>query len=116
MIDEKTNPSASPSYWSEAKSPGAWQGNDSALRRFLGGAPLAVLVKLVVLSLVTGAILVWLDIRPAAIFRMLTNFVNHLYLLGFEGLREFGTYIGAGAAIVIPVWLVLRILSYRPAR
>lgn len=116
MIDEKTTSSASPSYWGEANVPGGWRRDDSALRRFLGGAPLAVLMRLLVLSLVTGAILVWLNIRPAEIFRMLTNFVNHLYLLGFEGLREFGTYIGAGAAIVIPVWLVLRILSYRPAR
>jgi hypothetical protein len=116
MIEEKTTESAPPPYLTQNAPAARWQSQDTALRRFLGGSPMAVLLKLAVLSLVTGAVLVWLDIRPAEIFHLLTAFANHLYYLGFDAVREFGIYIGAGAAIVVPVWLVLRILSYRPAR
>jgi hypothetical protein len=115
MIDEKTTESAPP-YWTKNAPAARWESQGTPLRRFLGGSPLAVLLKLAVLSLITGALLVWLDIRPAEIFHLLTTFANHLYDLGFDAVREFGTYIGAGAVIVVPVWLVLRILSYRPAR
>ena len=89
---------------------------DTPLRRFLGGSPASVFVKLVVVSLIVGALLMWLNIRPADVFRMLSSLVDRLWSLGFDAIREFGTYIVAGAAIVLPVWLVLRILSYRSPR
>jgi hypothetical protein len=114
MIEEKDTESAP--YWTQSATAARWQSQETPLRRFLGGSPLAVLIKLAVLSLITGAILVWLDIRPAEIFRLVSAFAHHLYDLGFDAVREFGTYIGAGAAIVVPLWLILRILSYRPAR
>lgn len=116
MIDENTTETAPSSNWAPSAPAARWQSHDTPLRRFLGGSPLTVLIKLAILSLITGAILVWLDIRPAEIFRLLSVFVHHLYELGFDAIREFGSYIGAGAAIVVPVWLVLRILSYRPSR
>ena len=114
MIEENTTEPAS--NWTQGAPAARWQSEEPPLRRFLGGSPLAVLIKLAVLSLVTGAILVWLNIRPAEIFRLLSDFARHLYDLGFDAIREFGTYIGAGAVIVVPVWLLLRILSYRPGR
>ena len=39
--------------------------------------------------------------------------IGRLYNLGFRSLQDFGTYIVAGAVIVIPVWLVIRLLSFR---
>ena len=102
-----------PHYWSRSAA-SRWQAQDvSHVHRFLGGSPLAVLVKLIVVSLIVGALLMWLNIRPADVFRMLEEMIDRLWALGFASFREFGTYIAAGAAIVIPVWLILRLLSYR---
>jgi hypothetical protein len=36
--------------------------------------------------------------------------------MGFEAIREIIDYILVGAAIVIPVWLVLRLLTMRGSR
>jgi hypothetical protein len=114
MIDDSPPRTDTQPPWSRTAPAGRWRREpDTPLRRFLGGSPASTLVKLVFLSLIVGAILMWLDIRPADIFRMLSNLATRLYDLGFGALREFATYIGAGAALVIPVWLLTRILSYR---
>ena len=89
---------------------------EGRLHRLLGGAPLAVALRLLVVSLIVGACLVWLDLRPADVFDGLVRFARRLWMLGFDGLRDFGSYIVAGAVIVIPVWIVLRLLAIRPAR
>lgn len=83
------------------------------MRRFLGGSPLGVLLKLLAVSFLVGALLMWLHITPADVFQELVDLADRLGLLGFRSLRDFGDYIAAGAAIVIPVWLVIRLLSFR---
>ena len=100
-------------YW--ARSAARWreQQDDTPLRRFLGGSPLAVVVRLALVSMLVGALLMWLDIRPAEVFQQLTDLLDRLWALGFRSLRDLGAYIVAGAAIVVPVWLILRLLSYR---
>ena len=55
----------------------------------------------------------WLDIRPAEVFEQLTDLADRLWALGFRSIRDLGDYIVAGAAIVVPVWLILRLLSFR---
>lgn len=81
-----------------------------ALERFLGGSPAAVTIKLLFVSLVVGALLMWLDIRPIDIFRGVDDFVHRIYALGFGAARELFNYLLAGAAIVVPVWFILRLL------
>lgn len=102
-----------PRYWTQSTSASRWQQDASPVRRFLGGSPLGVLLKLAIVSLIVGALLVWLDIRPTEVFREFGALLDRLWALGFRSVREFGDYMLAGAAIVIPVWLVLRLLSYR---
>lgn len=107
-------PSEPPPYWTQSAPAARWQEqNGTTLRRFLGGSPLAVLVKLILVSFVVGALLMWLRITPADVFDEMSALVGRLYNLGFRSLRDFGTYIVAGAVIVVPVWLVIRLLSYR---
>ena len=88
----------------------------SALQRFIGGAPTAVFLRLRLVSLVVGALLVWLDIRPFEIFNALQRFVNRLWMMGWDAVRDVAQYILAGAVIVIPVWLVMRLFSMRGAK
>ena len=54
-----------------------------------------------------------LHIRPVDIWNQAADLVNWVYLEGLRSFRDFGTYIMAGAVIVIPVWLIIRLLSYR---
>ena len=102
-----------PRYWSQSATTSRWQQHDTPLRRFLGGSPLAVLVKLVVVSLLVGVLLMWNHVTPAAVYRAMSNLVDWALTLGFRSVQEFGSYIVAGAVIVIPIWLILRVFSYR---
>ena len=85
--------------------------NQNALENFLGGTPASVFVKLLFISLVVGALLMWLDIRPGDIFRGIQDFLNRIYALGFGAVRELFNYVIAGAVIVVPVWFILRLLN-----
>ena len=86
---------------------------DNALTRFFGGAPLAVLLRLLLVSLIVGAMLVWLEIRPADIIYGGERFFARLWNMGFDAIRDVAEYIIAGAIIVIPVWLVMRLLAMK---
>lgn len=86
---------------------------NNALENFLGGSPLNVFVRLFFISLVVGALLMWLDIRPLDILHGLERFLNRLWMMGFDVIRESITYILAGAVIVVPVWFVLRLMNMR---
>lgn len=81
------------------------------LEAFLGGSPAAVALKLLLMSLVVGALMMWLEIRPADILIGVANFIRRLYALGFGAVRELIDYLLAGAAIVLPAWLLLRVLT-----
>ena len=84
---------------------------NNALENFLGGSPGAVFVKLMFVSLVVGALLMWLDIRPDSIWRGVVDFTKRIYALGFGAVHELISYILAGAAIVVPAWFLLRLFS-----
>lgn len=86
---------------------------ENALTRFFGGSPVAVVLRLLIVSLIVGAILMWLDIRPGDIIYGLERFVRRIWNMGFAALNDVAQYIVAGAIIVIPVWLVMRLLSMR---
>lgn len=85
----------------------------SALNRFLGGSPGVVLLRLAVMSLAVGALLVWMDIRPDEIFYALERFMHRIWFMGFDAVREILRYIVAGAVIVVPIWLLMRLFSAR---
>lgn len=89
---------------------------NSTLQRFIGGAPAAVLLRLLFVSLIVGALLMWMDIRPMQILEGLQRFVRRLWLMGWDAVRDVVQYIVAGAVIVLPVWFVMRLLSMRGAK
>ena len=114
MIEE-TKPA---SAWSSPRpaSPAQWQRAETPLNRFLGGSPVNVALRLLLLSILVGALLMWLDIRPIDIFQGLLRIINRIWALGFDALREVGDYLLAGVVIVVPVWFVFRLLSMRGPR
>jgi hypothetical protein len=111
--DEKI--AKAPPSWTDRREPGSPSG-ETALIRFLGGTPGTVFLRLLFVSLVAGAFLMWLDIRPWDVYRAIKDLADRIWAMGFGAIREITDYILAGAAIVVPVWLVLRLLNMRGAR
>ncbi|WP_102868337.1 DUF6460 domain-containing protein [Pseudovibrio exalbescens] len=84
---------------------------DDRLTRFLGGSPGRVALRLVFLSLVVGVILSALDIYPLDLLYGLQDFVERLWNMGFDVIEQIGSYFLIGAAVVVPVWLISRLLQ-----
>jgi hypothetical protein len=81
------------------------------IKRFIGGSPGRVLLKLVFLSFIAGIILNALDIQPWDILSGLQRFIERIYSLGFDAIEQILSYFALGAVIVIPVWLLLRLIN-----
>ncbi len=88
----------------------------SPAHRLFGGPPVAVLVRLLFVSIVVGALLMWLRIEPFALFQGLARLADRLWAEGFAALGQVGSTLLAGAAVVLPVWVVLRLLSFGAGR
>ena len=78
------------------------------LNRFLGGSPLAVVVKLVLLSVLIGVVLSALGLDPWNIVSSLRRLIVSIWDMGFDTVRWLWQYFLLGAVIVIPIWLILR--------
>ena len=87
--------------------------SDNALTRFIGGSPVAVTVRLLLVSLLVGAFMVWNGIHLSNILLVVQAALSRLWAAGFDSLRDIGQYVLAGAVIVVPVWLVMRVMSAR---
>lgn len=81
------------------------------MTRFLGGSPLSVLVRLVLLSVVVGVILSWLDWSPREILYWITDFFNWVWYSLFGSLDRALEYFLLGAVIVIPLFVISRLMK-----
>ncbi len=86
--------------------------NNDSLTRFFGGSPGRVIFRLILLSFVVGLILSALDLRPFQLLTWLRDMFYRLTNLGFDAIEQVGAYFLLGAAIVFPVWLVLRLVNF----
>jgi hypothetical protein len=85
--------------------------NDDTLSRFLGGSPLAVLVRLVLLSLLVGVVLAAIGFDPWNIVYSIRRLVDWIWNLGFDAINGLWRYFLLGAVIVVPVWLISRLVN-----
>lgn len=85
----------------------------NALHRWFGGPPLATLAKLLFVSLALGVMMAGFGLTPANLLDRLGGAFRSIYGLGFAAVRDVGRYVLTGAIVVVPVWLVLRILGGR---
>lgn len=84
---------------------------DGGINRFLGGSPGAVLAKLIFLSILVGAFLSLFGLTPPDIVRGIKHMIDSIVDMGFGAVREVFTYLIYGAVIVVPLWLLSRLLS-----
>lgn len=82
---------------------------NSQLSRFLGGSPVSVLLRLVILCLVVGVILAALGLDPANLLASFRRLAETIFSLGFDTIERLWRYFLLGAVIVIPLWLLTRI-------
>ena len=85
--------------------------NNDTLIRFFGGSPGRVALRLVLMSLLVGLILSALDIHPFEILDWIRTVAERIYNMGFRAIEHIIGYFLLGAAVVIPVWLVIRLLN-----
>ncbi|MGA2043049.1 MAG: DUF6460 domain-containing protein [Roseiarcus sp.] len=90
--------------------------NPSTLARFLGGSPISVLARLIVVSFIVGFLLVMWGIEPGDILASAVQAFRRLAGLALADFHEFGRFLLTGALVVVPVWLVLRLLDARRSR
>lgn len=83
----------------------------NGLQRFMGGSPGQVLLRLVVLSFIVGIILSALGITPFDIVEKVRLLVMRVWNMGFGAIEWIWTYFLLGAVVVIPIWIVLRLLK-----
>ena len=83
----------------------------SALRRFLGGSPAGVFLRLLFLSVLVGAFMSMLGVTPGRLFWHLYDSSRALLEIGLASLHDFGGWIVAGAIVVVPLWLIARLFA-----
>jgi hypothetical protein len=84
---------------------------DDGLSRFLGGSPLAVALRLVLLSVLVGVVLAAIGLDPWNIVYSIRRLIDWVWNLGFDAINGLWRYFLLGAVIVIPIWLLSRIFN-----
>ena len=81
------------------------------LNRFLGGSPLAVAFRLILLSILVGVVLAAIGFDPWNILHSIRLLFQRLWDLGFDAVNWLWRYFLLGAVIVIPIWLLSRLFG-----
>lgn len=81
--------------------------------RFLGDTPGRVIVKLILVSLVVGVVMHAFNWTPYDILWKIRDFFIGIWNMGFSALSRFADYLLLGAAVVIPAFILIRIINYR---
>jgi len=84
--------------------------------RFFGGPPLSVIFRLVLLSILIGVILEVLGLDPWNVIDSLRSLVLRIWDMGFDAVRWLWRYLLLGAALVMPIWLVMRLMGIARGR
>jgi hypothetical protein len=84
--------------------------NHQTVTRFFGGSPLAVMGRLVLLSILVGVVLSALGLDPFDIVRSLELLIRSLGKMSLDTFRWVWRYFLLGAAIVLPIWILMRII------
>ena len=79
------------------------------VHRFLGGPPLAVLGRLILLSILVGVILAAVGLDPWNIIESVRALIVHVWTMGFDVVHWLWRYFLLGAVIVVPIWLLVRL-------
>lgn len=88
-------------------------GKSMSTNRILGDTLGRTIIKLVVISLLVGMTMSVFGIGPFDIVDAVRDFVGNLWESGWAALGRFGDWLILGASVVIPIFVIMRILNYR---
>jgi hypothetical protein len=86
------------------------------VQRFFGGPPLAVIGRLILLSILVGVILAAIGLDPWNIIESVRTLIVRIWTMGFDVVRWLWRYFLLGAVIVVPIWLLVRLSKARRGR
>ena len=86
------------------------------ISRFLGGPPLAVAFRLILLCVLVGVILHALGFDPGNIIDSIRRMIQAVWDMGFDAVRWLWRYFLLGAVLVVPIWLIMRLLRAAKGR
>ena len=81
------------------------------MTKVFGGSPLAVMARLVLVSILVGVVLAALGLDPFDIVRSVERLIRSIWNMGFDAIRWIWRYFLLGAVIVIPIWIIMRIVN-----
>ncbi len=87
------------------------QRRQNVSERLLGGSFLGVVIRLAIMSFVVGLVMRMLGISPADVVAWFERAVASISAMSLNTLGEFGSIFLLGAAVVIPIWAVMRVLK-----
>ncbi len=79
--------------------------------RFFGGSPLAVLFRLILLSILVGVVLAAIGLDPRDIVNSVQRLIRSIWDMGFEAIEWLWRYFLLGAVLVLPIWLIVRLVN-----
>ncbi|MCJ2015785.1 DUF6460 domain-containing protein [Methylobacterium sp. J-076] len=83
----------------------------STLRRFLGGSPVGVFLRLLFLSVLVGAFMSMLGVTPGLLFWRVVDSAQDLIRFATTQLHDLTAWVIAGAIVVVPLWLIARLFA-----
>ncbi|WOH81197.1 DUF6460 domain-containing protein [Bradyrhizobium sp. BEA-2-5] len=86
-------------------------GRSDGLYRFLGGSPLSVAFRLILLSILVGVVLAAIGLDPWNILNSIRRLFQSIWDFGFDAINWAWRYFLLGAVIVIPIWLLSRVFG-----
>lgn len=80
---------------------------------FLGDTVGRTIVKLLIISVLVGMVMNVFGLSPLDIIDAVRDFFVRLWQSGWAALGRFGDWLILGASVVIPIFIILRVLNYR---
>lgn len=79
--------------------------------KIFGGNPISVIVKLIVLSLVVGIVMAALGLDVFSLIESVQRLALRIYDMGFGAIEWAFRYLLLGAAVVVPIWIIIRLMK-----
>lgn len=91
-------------------------GSGGGISRIVGGSPLGVLVRIALLCVIVGLVLDQLDLNAFELFQWAIDQIEDAIRNSAHVLKQIGRYFLIGAVVVVPVWIILRVLRLGAGR
>ena len=83
------------------------------MKNLLGSTPGSTIIKFIIISMCVGAFLAWSGLTPRTLLYNLQYGFEALFGVGMDAFKNLFQYFLYGAVIVLPIWVLTRVLSKR---